>query len=125
MENYVQSIVLLCSIHKGHSRTALIFYRHLMKTIAESFRLLREIRGEHAPSKDTCERWFRHFKSGDYNTRQEHGKLPKKFEDVELQALLNEDDSQTQKQLAEQLGVSQQAVSNRLREMGKIQKTDK
>jgi len=41
---------------------------------------------------------------------------------VELQALLDEDDSQTQKQLAKQLSVSQQAVSNRLREMGKIQK---
>jgi len=41
---------------------------------------------------------------------------------VELQALLDEDDSQTQKQLAEQLSVSQQAVSNRLREIGKIQK---
>ena len=30
----------------------------------------------------------------------------KKFEDVELQALLDEDDSQAQKQMAEQLGVS-------------------
>jgi len=38
---------------------------------------------------------------------------------VELQALLDEDD--LQKQLAEQLSVRQQAVSNRLREMGKIQ----
>ena len=46
-------------------------------------------------------------------------KTAKKFEDVKLQALLNEDDSQTQKQLAEQLGVSQRAVFNRLREMGK------
>ena len=54
---------------------------------------------------------------------KEHGKQSKRFEDVELQALLYEDDSQTQKQLAEQLGVSQQAVSNRPREMGKIQKT--
>jgi len=36
---------------------------------------------------------------------------------MELQALLDEDDSQTQKQLVEQLSVSQQAVSNRLREM--------
>ena len=41
---------------------------------------------------------------------------------MELQALLDEDDSLTQKQLAEQLSVSQQAVSNRLRKMGKIQK---
>ena len=36
---------------------------------------------------------------------------------------LDEDDSQTQTQLVEQLGVNQQAVFNQLREMGKIQKT--
>ena len=47
-----------------------------------------------------------------------------KFKDVESQASL-EDDSQTQRQLAEQLGVSQQSVSNRVREMGKIQKSDR
>jgi len=46
---------------------------------------------------------------------------PKKYENVELQALLDED-SQTQKQLAEQLSVNQQVVSNLLREMEKIQK---
>ena len=50
-------------------------------------------------------------------------KMPKKFGDVELQALSNEDDSQTQKQLAQQLGVSQQAVSKLLQVMGTIQKT--
>ena len=54
--------------------------------------------------------------------RQGTRKPPKKYEDVGLQALLDEDDSQTQKQLAEQLSVSHQVVSNRLREMGKIQK---
>ena len=50
------------------------------------------------------------------------GNPSKKYEDVELQALLDEDDSQTQKQLTKQLSDSQQTVSNRLREMGKIQK---
>ena len=45
---------------------------------------------------------------------KEHGKPPKSFEDVELQTLLEEDDSHTQKQLAEQLDVNQQAVSDRL-----------
>ena len=44
---------------------------------------------------------------------------------MELQALLDEDDSQKQKQLSEQLGVSQQVVSNRLAQMRKIQKTGK
>ena len=41
---------------------------------------------------------------------------------MKVQALLNGDDSQTQKQVAEQLGVSEQTVANELREMGKIQK---
>jgi len=66
---------------------------------------------------------FQRFKIGDFDVAdKEHGKPPKKYEDVELQALLDENDSQTQKQLAEQLSVSQQAVSNLLQEMGKIQK---
>ena len=36
-----------------------------------------------------------------------------KFEDKELEALLEEDQSQTQEELAESLGVTQQAVSVR------------
>ena len=46
----------------------------------------------------------------------------KKFEDKELEALLEEDQSQTQEELAESLGVIQQAVSVRLRTMEMIQK---
>ena len=51
---------------------------------------------------------------------KEHGKPPKKFEDVKLQASLDKDDSRTQKQLAEYLGVDQEAVSHRPRDVGKI-----
>ena len=113
--------------NKEHRRTALIFCFPLRKTATESYRLFREAYGEHAPSRDTCEGGFRRLKSGDFDTRQEGRhrtwKNDKKIEDVELQALLDEDDSQTQKQLSEQLGVSQKAVSSRLREMGKIQNT--
>ena len=47
---------------------------------------------------------------------------PKSTKMWNCKQLLDEDDSQTQKQLAEQLSVSQQAVSNHLQEMGKIQK---
>ena len=35
---------------------------------------------------------------------------PKKFEDKELEALLEEDQNQTQEELAESLGITQQAV---------------
>ena len=109
--------------NKELSRTALIFCFHLKKTAAESYSLIREAYDEHSPSQDMCERLFRRFKSDDFEVAdKERGKPPKKFEDVELQVLLDEDDSQIQKPLAEQLGASQQAVSNRLREMGKIQR---
>jgi len=38
---------------------------------------------------------------------------PRKVEDCQLQALLDEDDTQSQKMFAEQLGVSQVAISMR------------
>ena len=84
--------------NKKHSRTALIFCFHLKKTTAESYRLFGEAYGEQAPSQKTYERWFQPFKIGDFDVAdKEYGK-PKKYEDVELQALLDEDDLQTQKQ---------------------------
>ena len=47
-------------------------------TAAESYRWLREAYGEHAPLQDTCERWFRHFKSGNFDfENKERGKQPK------------------------------------------------
>ena len=56
---------------------------------------------------------------------EDRGKPSKKFKDNELQALLDEDDTQTQQELADQLNVSQKAVSIRLKAMGKIQKVGK
>ena len=42
----------------------------------------------------------------------------KKFEDEELEALLDEDCCQTQEELAESLGVTQAAISKRLKAAG-------
>jgi len=56
---------------------------------------------------------------------EERGKPSKKFEDSELQALLDEDDAQTQQQLADQLNVTRETFSIRLKSMGKIQKMGK
>jgi len=56
---------------------------------------------------------------------EKHGKAPKKFEDSELQALLDENNAQTQQHLADQLNVTREAVSIRLKSMGKIQKMRK
>lgn len=45
-----------------------------------------------------------------------------KFEDTELEALLVEDSSQTEKELATALNVTQQCISLRLHSMGFVQK---
>ena len=45
---------------------------------------------------------------------------PKKFEDEELEALLDEDCCQTQEELAESLRVTQAAISKRLKAAGYI-----
>jgi len=49
--------------------------------------------------------WFRHFKDRDFNIEvKPRSRQPKKFENKELKALLEEDQSQTQEELAESLG---------------------
>ena len=78
-------------------------WRKLLQNHIECLSKLSE--GEHALGKSQCFEWFKKFKSGDFDVRNEHGKPPKKFEDSELQALLNEDDAQTQQQFADQLNV--------------------
>ncbi|UYV63038.1 hypothetical protein LAZ67_2002917 [Cordylochernes scorpioides] len=61
--------------------------------------------------------------SGDFELDNEpHGKPPQKFEDAELQVLLDEDSTQMQEKLAKHLQVSQGAVSPRLNSLGMTQK---
>lgn len=109
-----------------HLRHAMLYDFHLKRSAAESHRLLIEAYGEHAPSVRTCDYWFARFKSGDFDLKnKERGKPPKKFEDAELQALLDQDSTQTERQLAEALNVTRACVSRRLHALGKIQKEGK
>ncbi|GBP38937.1 Mariner Mos1 transposase [Eumeta japonica] len=60
--------------------------------------------------------WFQKFKNGDFDIEdKDRSKRPKTYEDTELEELLEEDLSQTQKELALTLEVTQQAVSHRLK----------
>jgi len=53
---------------------------------------------------------------------KKHPGLVKKFEDAELEALLDEYPCQTQKELAESLDATHQAISHRLKALKMIQK---
>lgn len=111
---------------KRHLREALLFLFHLNKKATDAHQMLAQAYGDAAPSIRTCQEWFQRFKSGDFDVKdKDRSGQPKKFEDEELQALLDEDSAQTQEQLAESLGVTRQAVSLRLHALGKIQKEGK
>jgi len=77
-------------------RTSLIFCYHMKKTTAESRQILVTAYGDYFLDKLQCFEWFKKFKSGDFDLRNaEYGRTPKKFQNSDLQALLDEDDAQT------------------------------
>jgi len=94
----------------------------LKKSTAECL----ETYGDNALSETTCRDWFCRFNDDNFDLNdKKRENRPRKVEDCQLQALLDEDDTQSQKMLAEQLGVSQAAISMRLHAMGKVQKLGK
>ena len=89
-------------------REALFFCFNLKKSAAESHRMLVEVYGDNALSETTCRNWFRQFNDDNFDlSDKKRENRPRKVEDCQLQALLDEDDIQSQKMLAEQLSVSQ------------------
>ena len=92
-------------------RGVLLHYFNIKKTAAENHRILVEVYGEHALGERKCQKWFARFKSGYFGLEdEERPGQPKKLEDEELEALLDEDYCQTQEELAESLGVTQAAI---------------
>lgn len=111
---------------KLYFRHAMLLLFHFKKKAAECQRMLAETYGERAPTIRTVETWYRRFKSGDFDmTDADRSGRPSAFADDELQAILDEDATQTQEMMARQLNVSQAAISQRLHAMGKIQKLGK
>ena len=93
----------------------------MKKSAAEAHRMLSNTCGEAAISERTCHEWFQRFKNDDFDVENRHSDGREKvFEDAELEALLEQDSCQNQEELA--LGVTQQAISKRLKAMGIIQK---
>jgi len=93
--------------NKRHLRKLLIYFFNLKKS-AEAHRLLVEAYGDAALSERSCREWFQKFKNGEFDIEdKECSGRPKVYEDAELEALLDEDSCQAQKELALILGVTQ------------------
>ncbi|EGI62716.1 Mariner Mos1 transposase [Acromyrmex echinatior] len=102
------------AITKEHIRFSIYFAFHLKKNAAEATAMICAAYGENAVSHATCKRRYQEFRQGDFSLKDEsRAGRPEKIETDELQALLDINSAQTEKELAEQLGVTQQAISVR------------
>jgi len=72
----------------------------LKKSAAEAHRLVVEAYSHAVLSDRSCREWFQKFKNGEFDVKdKERSGRPKVYEDAELEALLDEDSCQTQKEL--------------------------
>jgi len=112
------------AITKEHIRFSIHFAFRLKKNAAEATAaMICAAYGENAVSHTICKRCYQTFRQGDFNLEDEpRAGRSQKIETDQLQALLDINSAQTEKELAEQLGVTQQAISVRLHTMGKVQK---
>ncbi|KAG5317146.1 MOS1T transposase, partial [Pseudoatta argentina] len=93
------------------------------KSAVEAHRILVQTYDDNALSDTTCRDWFRRFKNNDFELEdKERSGAPKKFQDKELEQLLDEDPSQTLSELGKILQVDESTVSKRLKGLGMIQK---
>ncbi|GBP93100.1 Mariner Mos1 transposase [Eumeta japonica] len=91
----------------------------ILTFMADAYQLLIEAYNEAVLNERSCLKWFQKFKNGDFDIEgKEYNGRPKIYEDAELE----EDSSQTQKKLSLTLGVTQQAVSHRLKSLRMIHK---
>ena len=78
----------------------MIFCFNWKKSAVEGHRRLVEVYGDTALIDKSCREWFRYFKDGNFSVEDKpRSGQPKKFEDEELEILLEEDQSQTQEEL--------------------------
>ncbi|KAG5313201.1 KCD16 protein, partial [Pseudoatta argentina] len=77
--------------NKVYLRGILLHYFIQKKSAAEAHRILVETYGDNALSDTTCRDWFRRFKNNDFELEdKERSGAPKKFQDKELEQLLDE-----------------------------------
>lgn len=104
-------------------RGVLLHYFNMKKNAADSHRVLVEVYGVDAFAERTCQKWFARFKRGKFDLHDDERRgAPTKFYNQQLEEYLNKNSSLTQAELAKILGVTQAAISHRLKVMGLTRK---
>ena len=99
--------------NKVYLRRIFLHYFIQDKSAAEVHRILAEPYGDNALSDTTCRDWFRRFKNNDFKLEdKERFGAPKKFEDKELEEILDEDRTQTLAELGKHYKLMSQLFQN-------------
>lgn len=111
------------NVDKIHIRHVILFVFNSGKNTLEAKEMISQAYGDNIVSLSTIKNWYARFRKGDLSLedKQRSGR-PKETLDEELQALLEEDNTQTTRYLAKQLNINSSTVDRRLRSMGKILK---
>ena len=98
---------------KVYLRGILLQYFIQNKYAAEAHGILVETYGDTALSDTTCRNWFRRFKNSDFKLEdKERSGAPRKFEDKDLEEVLDEDRSQTLEELGKHYKLMSQLFQN-------------
>ena len=109
--------------NKVYLRGIWLHYFIQNKSAAEAHRILLQTYGGNALSDTICRDWFRRFKNNDFKLEdKESSGAPKKFEDKELDEILDEDRSQMLAELGKTLQVDESTYLKRIKVLGMIQK---
>lgn len=106
-----------------HLRHILLYECHRHSNATQAARNIIAVYGKGYISNRSARKWFAKFKKGDFSlTDAPRSGRPSNFSNECLSSLLKDDNRQTTRELAEQLGCDPQTVLNHLNSMGKIQK---
>ena len=101
----------------------LLHYFILKKSASEVHRFLVETYEDNALSDTMCRDWFRRSKNIDFKlVDKERSGAQKKFEDKELEEIIDEDRSQTLAEFGNALQVDESTVSKRFKVLEMIKK---
>ena len=108
---------------KKHLRYCILFAFLLKKNATEATATICSALREGAVTHKTYKKWFQRFRNLDFDlSDRERPVQPKKFENEELDQLLEENPTKMEKEFAHFFGITQQALSHRLHRLERIQK---
>ena len=120
--------IVFCTIYFSLSNSDLppnhilhVIYHEYFRgvTAAQSARNINDVYGQGSTSEQTCQTWFKRFRSGEISLEdQPCSGRPSELEDHSLIDLLKEDNRQTTRDLADQLGTSHTTIENHLHALG-------